>query len=86
MLAAVAQWERRMIGVRTSEALQVNIAGGWTSPSWDVRVPRAVRRRIVKMAAAGMSQRGIAERLNATVFRRSVAGGTAAQSSVCCAS
>ena len=28
VLAAVAQWERRMIGVRTSEALQVKIAGG----------------------------------------------------------
>lgn len=33
VLAAVAQWERRMIGVRTSEALQVKIEGGWRSPS-----------------------------------------------------
>jgi DNA invertase Pin-like site-specific DNA recombinase len=65
VLAAVAQWERRMIGVRTSEALQVKFAGGWSSPSWKVRVPRAVRRRIVKMAAAGLSQRAIADRLNA---------------------
>ena len=62
VLAAVAQWERRMIGLRTSEALQVKIAGGWTSPSWKARVPRAVRRRIVEMAAAGMSQRAIADR------------------------
>ena len=53
VLAAVAQWERRMIGQRTSEALQVKIAGGWTSPSWEARVPRAVRRRIVEMAAGG---------------------------------
>jgi DNA invertase Pin-like site-specific DNA recombinase len=65
VLAAVAQWERRMIGQRTSEALQVKIKGGWASPAWELRVSRAVRRRIVKMAAAGMSQRGIAERLNA---------------------
>lgn len=65
VLAAVAQWERRMIGVRTSEALQVKMAGGWTSSSWEYRVPAAVRKRIVKMAAAGMSQRAIANRLNA---------------------
>ena len=65
VLAAVAQWERRMIGQRTSEALQVKIAGGWTSPSWKARVPRAVRRRIVEMAEAGLSQRAIANRLNA---------------------
>ncbi len=44
VLAAVAQWERRMIGVRTSEALQVKIAGGWASPSWKVRVPSGVVR------------------------------------------
>ena len=65
VLAAVAQWERRMIGVRTSEALQVKITGGWASPQLGARVPRAVRRRIVRMAAAGMSQRAIANRLNA---------------------
>jgi DNA invertase Pin-like site-specific DNA recombinase len=65
VLAAVAQRERRMIGVRTSEALQVKMADGWTSPSWEVRVPASVRRRIVKMAAAGVSQRAIADRLNA---------------------
>ena len=65
VLAAMAQWERRMIGVRTSEALQVKIAGGWKSSAWELRVPRAVRRRIVKMAQAGMSQRALADRLNA---------------------
>ncbi len=65
VLAAVAQWERRMIGVRTSEALQVKIKGGWKSPSWAERVPVVVRRRIVKMAAAGVSQRAIANKLNA---------------------
>ena len=65
VLAAVAQWERRMIGVRTSEALQVKIAGGWTSSAWELKVPRAVRGRIVKMAQAGMSQRAIANQLNA---------------------
>lgn len=65
VLAAVAQWERRMIGQRTSEALQVKIAAGWKSPAWEARVPRATRRRIVKMAEAGMSQRAITDRLNA---------------------
>ena len=65
VLAAVAQWERRMIRQRTSEALQVKVAAGWTSPSWKVRVPRAVRRRIVEMAEAGLSQRAIVDRLNA---------------------
>ena len=34
VLAAVAQWERRMIGVRTSEALQVKIAGGLAVTVW----------------------------------------------------
>jgi DNA invertase Pin-like site-specific DNA recombinase len=29
VLAAVAQWERRMIGQRTSEALRVMMKGGW---------------------------------------------------------
>ena len=65
VLAAVAQWERRMIGVRTSEALQVKIQGGWKSPPWEERVPAAVWRRIVAMAKKGKSQRGIANRLNA---------------------
>ena len=65
VLAAVARWERRMIGVRTSEALQVKIAAGLASPGWEARVPAVVRRRIVKMAAAGMSQRAISDRLNA---------------------
>jgi len=65
VLAAVAQWERRMIGVRTSEALQVKIAGGWKSAAWELKVPLAVRRRILRMAEAAMSQRAIAEQLNA---------------------
>jgi len=54
-----------MIGQRTSEALQVKIAAVWTSPSWKVRVPRAILRRIVEMAEAGLSQRAIVDRLNA---------------------
>ena len=54
-----------MIGQRTSEALQVKIAGGWASPSWKARVPRVVRRRIVELAEAGFSQGAIADRLNA---------------------
>ena len=65
VLAAVEQWVRRTIGVRTSEALQVKMSGGWKSPSWRARVPAAVRRRIVTMAAEGYSQREIANRLNA---------------------
>jgi DNA invertase Pin-like site-specific DNA recombinase len=64
VLAAVAQWERRMIGVRTSEALQIKMKTGWASPSWEQRIPKPVRRRIIRMAKAGLSQRQIADRLN----------------------
>ena len=60
VLAAVAQWERRMIGVRTSEAMQVKIraAGGHPpgssgcrqlcgagSSGWPMRVGRSGRSR-----------------------------------------
>jgi DNA invertase Pin-like site-specific DNA recombinase len=53
VLAAVAQWERRMIGVRTSEALQVKMADGWTSPGWDARVPDPLDDDLDRLRAAG---------------------------------
>lgn len=65
VLAVFAQWEREIIGQRTSEALRVKIEADSASPAWELRVTRVVRRRIVEMAAAGMSQRGIANKLNA---------------------
>jgi hypothetical protein len=53
-----------MVGLRTSEALQVKIAAGWKSPAWEARIPIATRRRIVKLAKSGLSQRAIVDRLN----------------------
>jgi hypothetical protein len=64
VLAAVARWERGMIGVRTSEALQLKIAGGWTSSSWEVRVLAAVRGADREDGGCRGSQRAIADRLN----------------------
>ncbi len=45
--------------------MRVKIKTGWASPAWEMRLPKAVRRRIVKMAEAGMSQRAIANELDA---------------------
>jgi DNA invertase Pin-like site-specific DNA recombinase len=64
MLAVFAQWEREMIGARTSEALAAKRAQG-------VRLGRpptldpAVRRRIRQLHRAGHSRAEIARRLNA---------------------
>ena len=65
VLMAVAQWERRMIGERISAALAVKRSRGWTPHRCKRRIPTAVRMRINLMAANGMSQRQIAEQLNA---------------------
>jgi DNA invertase Pin-like site-specific DNA recombinase len=62
LLAVLAQWERRLIGERTSETLQALKAKG-------VRLGRprtldqAVRRRIHRMRARGMTLSGIASKL-----------------------
>ena len=61
---AVAQWERRIIGVRTSEAMQAMKARG-VRLGRPVDLPDDVRRRIGTEREAGKSLRAIAEALNA---------------------
>ena len=62
--SAVAQWERRIIGVRTSEAMQAMKARG-VRLGRPVDLPDDVRRRIATEREAGRSLRAIAEALNA---------------------
>ena len=64
VLMSVAQWERRMIGERTSVALRAKMAQGWMPHRPEPLIPAAVRRRIVRLYRAGFSQRQIAELLN----------------------
>lgn len=63
MLAVFAQWERRMIGQRTKEALAVKRAQGV-----QLGRPRAIdpatRREVKKMRSMGLSFAAIADRLN----------------------
>ena len=65
ILTSVAQWERRVIGQRTSAALRAKMAQGWRPHRADPLIPAAVRRKIVRLHRAGISQRKIAEELNA---------------------
>lgn len=65
MLAVFAELERRMIGQRTSAALRVKMADGWRPHRPDPLIPACVRRKIVRLHRTGLSQRGIAEQLNA---------------------
>jgi DNA invertase Pin-like site-specific DNA recombinase len=62
--SSVAQWERRIIGVRTSEAMQVMKARG-VRLGRPIDLPDDVRRRIAAERAAGKSLRTIADALNA---------------------
>lgn len=62
--SSVAQWERRIIGVRTSEAMQAMKARG-VRLGRPVELPDTVRRRISADRAAGDSLRTIADRLKA---------------------
>lgn len=65
VLATFAQYERRLISLRTSEALQARKAGGMQLGRPD-RVPADVVRKILKMRDDGeLSYRQIAEQLNA---------------------
>jgi DNA invertase Pin-like site-specific DNA recombinase len=61
--SSVAQWERRVIGVRTSEAMQAMKARG-VRLGRPVDLPDAVRRRIADERATGKSLRAIADALN----------------------
>ena len=62
--SAVAQWERRIIGARTSEAMQAMKARG-VRLGRPVDLPDDVRQRIAAERAAGKSLRAIAGALNA---------------------
>jgi DNA invertase Pin-like site-specific DNA recombinase len=62
--SSVAQWERRIIGARTSEALQARKAAG-VRLGRPVELADEVRQRIAAERAAGDSLRTIADRLNA---------------------
>ena len=61
--SSVAQWERRIIGTRTSEALQAMKARG-VRLGRPVELADDVRHRIAAERAAGDSLRTIADRLN----------------------
>ena len=65
VLAAVAQWERQDDRGADERGAPGQDRRRVESSAWELRVPRAVRRRIVRMAEAGMSQREIANQLNA---------------------
>jgi len=62
--SSVAQWERRIIGARTSDAMQAMKRRG-VRLGRPVELPDAVRRRIADERAAGCSLRAIADALNA---------------------
>jgi len=63
VLASVAQWERRIIGVRTKEALAVKKAEGVRIGRPPV-VPAAVVERVQRERAAGRTLSAIADGLN----------------------
>jgi DNA invertase Pin-like site-specific DNA recombinase len=65
MLAVFAELERKMIGQRISAALKVKMDAGWQPHRCNPRIFSATRRRIMQMHQAGLSQRRIAETLNA---------------------
>jgi DNA invertase Pin-like site-specific DNA recombinase len=63
MLATFAQFERRLIGQRTKEALEIKKASG-VRLGRPPRVSRSVVRRIQRQRARGETLRAIAESLN----------------------
>ncbi|MDQ3162104.1 MAG: recombinase family protein [Actinomycetota bacterium] len=63
MLATFAQFERRLIGQRTREALAARRAAG-VRLGRPRSMPEAVRREIGELRSSGMSLRRIAEKLN----------------------
>jgi len=64
VLASFAQFERRLIGQRTKDALAVKRSQG-VRLGRPLVLPKPVRQRIVREREAGRSYRAIAERLNA---------------------
>jgi DNA invertase Pin-like site-specific DNA recombinase len=64
VIASVAQWERRIVGERTREALAVKKAQG-VRIGRPPTLPPAIARRILRARASGLSLAAIADRLNA---------------------
>jgi DNA invertase Pin-like site-specific DNA recombinase len=64
VLISFAQYERRLIGQRTKDALAVKRSQG-VKLGRTSTLPAAVRRRIARDRARGLSYRAIADRLNA---------------------
>jgi DNA invertase Pin-like site-specific DNA recombinase len=64
VMAAVAQWERRVIGQRTADALAAKKAQG-VRLGGPITTPKHVRERVVALAATGASHAVIARALNA---------------------
>jgi DNA invertase Pin-like site-specific DNA recombinase len=63
VMMSVAQWERKIIGQRTKEALAAKEAQGVTLGRLR-QLPEAVRKRIVRMRKRGLTLRAIVDRLN----------------------
>jgi DNA invertase Pin-like site-specific DNA recombinase len=66
VMMSVAQWERKIIGQRTREALAMRKAQGATLGR-PRQLPDATRKHIVKMRKRGMTLRAIADALNEDV-------------------
>ncbi len=64
MLAALAQWERRLISERTKDALAVAKAGG-TKLGHPSPLPPQTRRKVLSLRRRGLSADSIAQRLSA---------------------
>ena len=63
VMASVAQWERKVIGQRTKDALAVKRSEG-VRLGRPVSLPEAIRERILADRLTGLSYRAIAEALN----------------------
>jgi DNA invertase Pin-like site-specific DNA recombinase len=68
LMLVLAQWERRLIGERTSAALQELKAQGVRLGRPSTVTP-IVRRHITRLRARGLSQEGIADWLNSHNYR-----------------
>ena len=62
-MMSVAQWERKIIGQRTKEALAIRKAQGATLGR-PRQLPDPIRKRIARMRKRGLTLRAIADALN----------------------